>query len=207
MFRARALPALGFGPRGLGGSRSASLRAVSQPPLFHAVYNDCFEFVWRTVRRLGVPAASVEDVVQDVFFTVHRRLGDFEGRSSVKTWVYSIALHLVRHHRRSWRRRDLPCAREEETLVEELPDSRGRTPLQATEIREEVRLVDELLRSLDDEKREVFVLAHLEQMTSPEIAEILGENLNTVYSRLRAAREQFEQALERRRVHDAWRGP
>jgi RNA polymerase sigma-70 factor (ECF subfamily) len=207
MFRARALPALEFGPRGPAGSRSAPLRAVSQPPLFHAVYDDCFAFVWRTVRRLGVPAASVEDVVQEVFFTVHRRLGDFEGRSSVKTWVYSIALHLVRHHRRSWRRRDMPCASEDETVIEELPDRRGRTPLQATEIREEVRLVDELLRSLDDEKREVFVLAHLEQMTSPEIAEILGENLNTVYSRLRAAREQFEQALERRRVRDAWRGP
>jgi RNA polymerase sigma-70 factor (ECF subfamily) len=101
----------------------------------------------------------------------------------------------------------MPCASDEETPIDELPDRQGRTPLQATEISEDVRIVDEVLRSLDDEKREVFVLAHLEQMTSPEIAEILGENLNTVYSRLRAAREQFEQALERRRVRDAWRGP
>jgi RNA polymerase sigma-70 factor (ECF subfamily) len=67
--------------------------------------------------------------------------------------------------------------------------------------------VDELLQTLDDDKREIFVLSHLEQMTAPEIAEILGENVNTVYSKLRAARDEFEEALERRRVHDAWRGP
>jgi RNA polymerase sigma-70 factor (ECF subfamily) len=207
MFRERALPILEYGPRGPTGSRSAGLRAVPQPPHFLAVYDDCFEFVWRTVRRLGVPASGVEDVVQDVFFTVHRRLGDFEGRSSVKTWIYSIVLHVVRHHRRSWHRKDAPCAGAPETPIEQLPDGRGRSPLQAAETRDQLRLVDELLRLLDDDKREVFVLAHLEQMTSPEIAEILDENINTVYSRLRAAREQFEQALERHRVHDAWRGP
>jgi RNA polymerase sigma-70 factor (ECF subfamily) len=101
----------------------------------------------------------------------------------------------------------LPHATAPDTPIDELPDRRGQNPLQATETRDKLRLVDDLLRALDDDKREVFVLAHLEQMTSPEIAEILDENLNTVYSRLRAAREQFEQALERHRVRDAWRGP
>jgi len=91
--------------------------------------------------------------------------------------------------------------------MDEIPDRRGRSPLQEAETRDKLRLVDELLRSLDDDKREVFVLAHLEQMTAPEIAEILSENVNTVYSRLRAAKEEFEQALERRRANDAWRGP
>jgi RNA polymerase sigma-70 factor (ECF subfamily) len=171
------------------------------------VYDDCFEFVWRTIRRLGVPAASVEDVVQDVFFTVHRRLSDFEGRSSIKTWVYSIVLHVVRHHRRAWLRKDVPCAHDHETVIDELPDGQGRTPLQAAETGEKARLVDELLQALDDEKREVFVLAHLEQMTAPEIAEIIDENVNTVYSRLRAAKQQFELAFERHLAHDAWRGP
>jgi RNA polymerase sigma-70 factor (ECF subfamily) len=180
---------------------------VPQPHRFHAVYEDCFEFVWRTVRRLGVANAAVEDVVQEVFFTVHRKLGDFEGRSSVKTWVFAIALHAVRHHRRSWQRKDSPCETATETPIDELPDRGGLTPLQAAESRDNLSLVDELLRSLDDDKREVFVLAHLEQMTAPEIAEILGENVNTVYSRLRASKEEFEKALERRRAHDAWRGP
>jgi RNA polymerase sigma-70 factor (ECF subfamily) len=205
MFRARAMPAPAF--ESLPGSRPASARAVPQPLRFHTVYDDCVEFVWRTARRLGVPSAAVEDVVQEVFFTVHRRLGDFEGRSSVKTWVSAIAVHVVRHHRRSWHRKDAPHATASQTLVDELPDRRGRSPLQVAETRDSLRLVDELLQTLDDDKREIFVLAHLEQMTAPEIAEILGENVNTVYSKLRAARDEFEQALERRRVHDAWRGP
>jgi len=208
MFRARALPAPELRPQGLPGSRSAPIRAIRDvPPLFHDVYDDCFELVWRTVRRLGVPSTAVEDVVQEIFFTVHRKLGDFEGRSSVKTWVFAIALHVVRHHRRSWHRKDSRHATALETPVDELPDPRGRSPLQAAETRERLRLVDELLRALDDDKREVFVLAHLEQMTAPEIAEIVDENVNTVYSRLRAAKEQFEQALDRHRAREAWRGP
>jgi len=207
MSRARALPALELGPGGPQSSPSAPIRAVPQPPRFHAVYDDCFELVWRTVRRLGVPNAAVEDVVQEVFFAVHRKLGDFEGRSSVKTWVFAIAVHAVRHHRRSWQRKESPCRTAPETPMDEIPDRRGRSPLQEAETRDKLRLVDELLRSLDDDKREVFVLAHLEQMTAPEIAEILSENVNTVYSRLRAAKEEFEQALERRRANDAWRGP
>jgi RNA polymerase sigma-70 factor (ECF subfamily) len=205
MFRARAMPAPAF--ESLPGSRSNSVRAVAQTLLFHTVYDDCVEFVWRTARRLGVPSAAVEDVVQEVFFTVHRRLGDFEGRSSVKTWVSAIAVHVVRHHKRSWHRKDAPHATASQTLVDELPDRRGRSPLQVAETRDRLRLVDELLQTLHDDKREIFVLAHLEQMTAPEIAEILGENVNTVYSKLRAARDEFEQALERRRAHDAWRGP
>ncbi len=189
------------------GAAAAPAHAVPQSLRFHTVYGDCIGLVWRTVRRLGVPSAAVEDVVQEVFFTVHRRLGEFEGRSSVKTWVFSIALHVVRHHRRSWRRKEAPQATTRETSIDDLPDRRGRSPLQVAETRDRLRLVDELLQSLDDDKRDVFVLAHLEQMTAPEIAEILGENVNTVYSRLRAAREEFEQALERRHAHDAWRCP
>jgi len=61
---------------------------------------------------------------------------------------------------------------------------------------EEVRLLHRILDRLDDDKRAVFVLAELEQMTAPEIAEALSVNLNTVYSRLRAARAAFEDALQ-----------
>src|SRR5271166_2274723 len=154
MFRARAVPALEFGPQGPPGSRPASIRAAPRPLRFHVVYDDCVEFVWRTVRRLGVPDAAVEDVVQEVFFTVHRKLGEFEGRSSVKTWVFAIALHFVRHHRRSWHRKDRLHASVAETPIDELPDRRGRNPLQAAETRDSLRLVDELLQSLEDDKRE-----------------------------------------------------
>jgi RNA polymerase sigma-70 factor (ECF subfamily) len=172
---------------------------------FDAVYDAWFDFAWRTARRLGVDASSVEDVVQEAFFVVHRKLPEFEGRSSLKTWVYSIVLHVVRHHHRSRRRKDGRHAPLGDAQLDDLPDGRSGGPLAAVETRDDVRRLDRLLRALDDDKREVFVLAHLEEMTAPEIAEILGENVNTVYSRLRAAKEQFEAALERQRVHDAWR--
>jgi RNA polymerase sigma-70 factor (ECF subfamily) len=176
-------------------------------PSFDAVYDSCIDFVWRGVHRLGVDEASVDDVIQEVFFVVHRKLPEFTGRSSTRTWIFSILLHVVRHHRRTWCRKEAARSPDAADRLDDLADPRSRGPLEAAETADSVRLLDRLLRSLDDDKREVFVLAHLEQMTAPEIAEILGENLNTVYSRLRAARDEFEQALERHRARDAWRRP
>ncbi len=197
-------------PRASAALGSAAEAAVPWPVTdpdranFDVVYDECFEFVWRSVRRLGIDAGSVEDVVQEVFFIVHRRLPDFGGRSSYKTWIYSIVLHVVRHHRRSWTRKDSQRAPEMATRLDELPDLGCRGPLEQAETADRVRLLDRLLRELDDAKREVFVLAHLEEMTTSEIAEALGENVNTVYSRVRAARAEFEQALERHRARQAW---
>jgi RNA polymerase sigma-70 factor (ECF subfamily) len=188
--------------------RSQSLAAAPAPEQalrFDAVYDESFDFVWRTVRRLGVGDESIDDVMQDVFFAVHRKLPDFAGRSSLRTWIFAIVLHVVRHHRRSWSRKDAQRAPAALTAIDDLPDCRSQGPLQAAETADNVRLLDRLLRELDDDKREVFVLAHLEQMTAPEIAEATGENVNTVYSRLRAAKDQFEQALERQRAREAWR--
>jgi RNA polymerase sigma-70 factor (ECF subfamily) len=172
---------------------------------FDVVYDQCFEFVWRSVLRLGVRETSVEDVVQEVFFIVHRKLADFAGRSSLKTWLFSIVLHVVRHHRRSWSRKDSQRAPEMATRLDELPDLGSRGPLEHAETADSVRLLDRLLRELGNDKREVFVLAHLEEMTTSEMAEVLGENVNTVYSRLRAARLEFEQALERHRAREGWK--
>jgi RNA polymerase sigma-70 factor (ECF subfamily) len=203
MLRAPATLDFGESPASAGPVAAAPAR----PSSFDAVYDECFDFVWRTVRRLGVAEGSVDDVMQDVFFTVHRKLPEFAGRSALRTWVFSIVLHVVRHHRRSWQRKDARSEPAAAAAIDELPDHRTQGPLQAAETADHVRLLDRLLRELDDEKREVFVLAHLEQMTAPEMAEVLGENVNTVYSRLRAAREQFEQALERQRARDARRGP
>ena len=73
--------------------------------------------------------------------------------------------------------------------------------------REAVRTLHTILDELDDEKREVFVLAELEQMTVPEIADAVEANVNTVYSRLRAARREFDQAVLRHRAREQWREP
>src|SRR5262249_38050380 len=69
------------------------------------VYEKYFAFVWRSVRRLGVGDSAVDDAVQEIFVVVHRRLADFEERASIKTWLYGIVLRVVRHHRRTLRRK------------------------------------------------------------------------------------------------------
>jgi RNA polymerase sigma-70 factor (ECF subfamily) len=175
---------------------------------FDAVYEAHFDFVWRSVRRLGVDESGVDDVVQEVFFTAHKRLSDFEGRSSVRTWLFAIVVQFVRHYRRTRQRKQMPVARSgPEHDPDTIADARQPGPLEAAERRDDVRLLDALLQELDDDKREVFVLTELAQMTAVEIAEVLGASINTVYSRLRAARQDFERALARHRAREARRAP
>jgi RNA polymerase sigma-70 factor (ECF subfamily) len=167
------------------------------------VYAEYFDFVWRSVRRLGVPEAAVDDAVQDVFLIVHARLAEFEGRSSIKTWLFAIVRRIVRDHRPS--NRMLPT---EHSLLESVPDERtSASPLNVAERNEATRLLHQLLDQLDAEKREVFILSDLEQMSAPEIAEALSVNLNTVYARLRAARAAMADALSRERARTSWRAP
>ncbi|APR75318.1 RNA polymerase sigma factor RpoE [Minicystis rosea] len=178
----------------------------SEAPSFEAVYDECFDLVFRNIRRLGVPDAAVDDAVQEVFLVVHRRLGEFEGRASLRTWVFSIVARVAKDHRRSLRRKS-PHTRAPDASVDAdtVPDERGGDPHTSTERSEGVRLLHRVLDALDDDKREVLVMAELEQLTAPEIAEVLGENVNTIYARLRAARRDFEQAAQRERARDAWR--
>lgn len=166
-------------------------------PTFPALYDAHVQMVWRTLRRLGVPPSSIEDAVQEVFVVAHRRLDDFEGRSSVSTWLYGIAVFVSRNARRHARRHpEAPLPPEHEHVGD---DGAGRPDRLLAE-REAARLVDRLVGELDEDKREVFVLAELEQLSGPEIATSLGVNLNTVYARLRAARQAFEAAAQRERA-------
>lgn len=171
---------------------------------FEDVYEEHFAFVWRSVRRLGVDESAVDDVAQEIFLVVHRRLEDFEARSSVRTWLFAIALRVVRDHRRARsRRREAPPADASE--LEAVPAHAEDGPMERAAKAEAVKVLHELLDALDDDKREVFVLAELEQMPAPEIADAVGVNVNTVYSRLRAARQDFESALARHHARDRWR--
>ena len=165
-------------------------------PSFERIYEELFDFVWRSARRLGVIESAVDDVVQDTFVVVHRRLADFEQRSTLKTWVFAILMRVVADHRRTLRRKGgLATLPDDEVLGDP-----GTGPVEALEHRQAARLLHALLDELDDEKRTVFVLAELEELGAPEIAELLAIPVNTVYSRLRAAREAFEKALGRHRA-------
>jgi RNA polymerase sigma-70 factor (ECF subfamily) len=139
-----------------------------EPAAFKAIYSRHFRNVWRTLRRLGVGDAQLEDAAQDVFLVVHKKLDGFDGRS-LRGWLYAIMV-----------REDVAPG-----------------PAHASELNESIRLLHTLLAELDDRKREVFVLGELEQLSAPEIAEVLGVNLNTVYARQRAARQRFDAMLKR----------
>jgi RNA polymerase sigma-70 factor (ECF subfamily) len=182
--------------------------AAEAPADFQTLYREHFRFVWRTARRLGVDRAWLDDAVQDTFVVVHRRLSDFRGRSSVKTWLYGIVRRVVADYRRGVRRKHGKASPMEGGA--EPSASADGSPEASVEQADRVRLLHRLLDELDDEKREVFVLAELEEMTMQEIADALGVNANTLSSRLRAARREFEEALERAtRIDDerSTRGP
>jgi RNA polymerase sigma-70 factor (ECF subfamily) len=176
-----------------------------EPPTFAEVYDANVEFVWRIVARLGVRPASVEDVAQEVFVVVHRKLHEFHGLSSIRTWLFQIARRAVHDHRRTVRRREAPATHAEEPVdVETVRASEQDSPDAVAARAEAVRLLHAILDDLSDEQREVFVLAELEQLPAPQIAEAVGINVNTIYSRLRLARAAFNQALVRHQARN-WR--
>lgn len=180
-------------------------RTASQPSpagallRFDEVYDEHFAFVWRSVRRLGTPDEQVDDAVQEVFVVVHRRMSEFEGRSSLRSWLYGIVSNVVRDCRRTTRRKD-PRARGEGPDVETLVDPEASAPDEKLERADAVRVLYALLDELDWQKREAFVLVELEQVSVPEAAAALGVNANTVYSRVRAARQAFNKAASRFRA-------
>jgi RNA polymerase sigma-70 factor (ECF subfamily) len=162
-------------------------------PDFSVIYDGQVDYVWRSLWRLGVPESHLEDAVQDVFVVVLRRLADFEGRSSLRTWLFGIAIRVAKDHRRALRRKG-PHEPVDDRLADAGPDPRART-----ERAEALRILSRLLDELDLDKRAVFVMSEIEQMSVPEMAEALGANPNTIYSRLRVAREEFERAVVRHR--------
>ncbi len=178
-------------------AQAAPASATFVRPSFDQVYATTFPFVWRTARRLGVGDSSRDDVTQEVFVTVYRRLGQFEGRCSIKTWVFSIMMGIVRNYRRTRRRKGAGHAVSASVVDPEVLAALTPDPLEQASRAQAGRIVHQILDELSDEKAVVFVLADLEDMTVPEISELMNTNVNTVYSRLRAARREFNEALAR----------
>jgi len=158
---------------------------------FATIFREHAPLVWRALRRLGVREADVEDLSQEVFVIVHRKLPTFEGRSALSTWIYGICVRVASDHRkRAHVRRELP--------TERLPDERHSAPQIEELEREQARaLLDRALAVLDDDKRAVFVLYEIEELEMPEVAEALGCPLQTAYSRLYAARKKVTAEMTR----------
>lgn len=159
-----------------------------------ALYREQVEYVWATLRRLGVSSGDLEDVAHEVFVVVHRRSGDFDATRPVRPWIFGIALRAASRYRRGARRRNEVS---DTGLKEPADGARGAEG--ALEQRDARRLVFEALDRLTDEQRAVFVLHELEGRSVPDIAAELDVPLNTIYSRLRLARERFTSAVARLR--------
>lgn len=170
-----------------------SARAADAVDLLDAeqVYDAHADFVWRTLQRLGARPVDLEDLAQEVFVTVHRKLATFDGRSKLTTWLFGICLHLVqRHRRRAYLRFEFLHAE-----PPELAD--WQTPEREYARAEAERQLDRLLRRLSPERRATFVLFEIEGAPCEAIAELMGVPLGTVYSRLHAARKLVTAAAAR----------
>ncbi len=154
---------------------------------FNAVYNAWFGDVARWIRALGAPASDHDDLVQEVFVVVHRRLRDFDGRN-LAGWLYRIAAHQVRDFRRlRWIKnvfkRSIP-------LSHRLA-SPGPTPVMALETRERRSMLEGLLGELSEPLRTTFVLFEIDGYTGEEIAAAHRVSINTVRARIHRARKKL----------------
>jgi RNA polymerase sigma-70 factor, ECF subfamily len=200
----------GFEPdRGGNGAVLGKYRAggAAQSWTFDSVYHTYASFVWRNAVRLGIAHGAIEDVMQEVFLVVYRRLPEFEDRASMKAWLSAILIRVVRAYRRTLRRKHRASEdRSPRVDPDSVIDGGMPSPLDLAERDEAVRELHAILSAMNEARREVLVLSELEQLTAPEIAQALQVNINTVYWRLRTARREFERILFRRRSADA-RGP
>lgn len=162
---------------------------------FAEIYRGYFDFVWSSTRRLGVALESLDDVVQEIFIVIHARLHTLERSDALRSWIYGIVRRTVSTYHRTRRAKEEPPVTG--MAEDEIYPSRPLTPSELAEQSDQVKLLWALLGELDAPKREVFILSEIEQMTVPEIAEAIEVPVNTVYSRLRASKIAFEEALSR----------
>lgn len=162
----------------------------AQPLVFKQIYTDHFGFVWRCLRALGVPERQLDDAAQEVFIAVLGGLASFRGEAAMRTWVYGIVRNVAFKQRRSLARRGA------EPLEAE-PVASGASPAERAQDAQAAAFVERFVAGLDAKKRDVFVLVMLEELSIPEVAQIVEAPLNTVYTRLRSVRAEFRAALEK----------
>ncbi len=176
-----------LGPPSAGAAADPPPRV--RPPGLAEVYHEHHAFMWRSLRRLGVAPADVDDAVHDAFLVVARRLPEFEGRSSLRTWLFAIALRVAQSRRRDHQREAHHLARYGSVAPAQSDDPWTRQEVRVT--------LHQLLDTLEEDQRVVFIMIELESMTAPEIAAALELKVPTVYSRLRLAREAMRRAVTR----------
>ena len=154
---------------------------------FRALYRGEFGFVWSAAQHLGVPSGLVDEVVQDVFLTAYRRLDHLRFEVSPRAWLFGVTRRVAFRYRRGAARR----ARRMQSFAE-----LGREVSGAPQQRhDDAQQLGQLLAGLGEGNRAVWELTEILGMSAPEIASELRLPLNTVYSRLRLARQQLSQRV------------
>jgi RNA polymerase sigma-70 factor, ECF subfamily len=182
-------------------------REEAESPDLSSLFAEHADFVWLTLQRLGVRDGDVEDVLQEVFVVVHRRLHTFNDSARITTWLFGICLRVAaQYRRRAYFRRERATA--------EPPDrpSEDGSPEEAAAMVEAQERLGAVLDEMELEERALFVMFEIDEVPCDRIAEILGVPVGTVYSRLHAAKKSFQKALARCEARDAnrraraWRG-
>jgi RNA polymerase sigma-70 factor (ECF subfamily) len=165
---------------------------VADPPSFERIYGDHFNFTWRVLRYLGLRGSALDDGAQDCWLVVYRRLGEFEGRSDMHTWLFGIARNVARNHRRGLARRG-PSESLPEDLQAAAPD-----PEASHSARETLSSVLVFLDQLSEQDRAIVACNLIERWSATETAAAVGVEVTIVYQRVRALRRMFKQFFEER---------
>jgi RNA polymerase sigma-70 factor, ECF subfamily len=170
----------------------APARSLDAEGRLRAMVDQHFDFIWRSLRALGVPSWSVDDAAQHVFWVASQKLDAIEqGRE--RAFLFGTAMGVAANARRSsTRSREVPYEAAIAARADDAPNA-----LELLERKQERELLDRALESMPDDLRAVFVLFVLEGATTPEISELLGLAPGTVASRLRRAREAFHKIAKR----------
>ena len=177
--------------------RPAPLTDARPSPTLREVFEGHHDYVYRTLAQLGVADSDLEDLTQEVFITIHRKLAEFEWRSRLRTWIYGICLRRTADYRRSG------YIRRERAHSD--PGADGATSESALPIArvERQTTLHALLNAVDPDKRQVLVLYEIEGLSMKEAADAVGCPLQTAYTRLHAAREQLLAAFAVQKARDA----
>lgn len=167
--------------------------AEARRPDFRALFQAECSYVFHSLRRLGVHERDLEDVAHEVFLAIHKKLADYDPARPLRPWIFAFAYRFASDYRKLARHRErsgdeIEVADTADSVDDRIDAERAR------------KLVVEALDALDLDKRAVFVMHEIDGAAVPAIAASLGIPVNTAYSRLRLAREQFAAAVKRLRL-------
>jgi len=178
---------------GLRTTKREAAAAIAAPD-FRELFETQFSYVWHVLKRLGVAERDLEDMAQQVFLQVHGQLAKFDTRRPIRPWLFSFAYNAASNYRALSRHRvELSIVAPEQTCPKAAADEQLIT-------RQELELAELALSRVPLDRRAVLLLHEVEGHSMPEIAESLNVPLNTAYSRLRLARQEYEQIVKRLRA-------